>query len=98
MPYCFFISGLTKRQPIPARRRVDQLRRHADVPGVRLKAAPKHIAHAELLAHVAHIDRFAFVGEGRVACDHQQIGLAREIGDDVLRDPIREAFPSGVAR
>ena len=44
---------------------------------------------------VAHIDRFAFVGEGQVACDHQQIGLAREIGDDVLRDPIRESALGG---
>jgi len=39
----------------------------------------------------------AFVSEARIACDHEQRGIARERGDDVLGYAIGEKLLLGVA-
>ena len=57
----------------------------------------QHIPHAQLLAHVLYLHRFALVGEGRVAGDDKQAGDLREIGDEVLGDPVAEILLLGVA-
>jgi hypothetical protein len=62
----------------------DQLGGDAE-PRARLAhAALHHIAHAELLPDLADIDRFALVGEARIARDDEQPPDPREAGDEVL--------------
>ena len=63
-------------------------------PACRLDAALEHVADAQLLADLAHVDRLALVGRGGVAGDHAQVGVAGEVGDEVLGDPVGEPLPA----
>ena len=56
----------------------------------------KHIAHPHLPAHVLHLDRFAFVGERRVAGDDKQAGDAGEVSGDVFGDAVAEILLLGI--
>jgi len=60
-------------------------------------AAFEHIAHPEIASDLFHVDRTAFVSEARIACDHEQRGIARERGGDVLGYAIGEKLLLGVA-
>ena len=60
-------------------------------------AALQHEAHAELLAHLLHVDGLALVRERGVAGDDEQPRDLREVGDDVLGDAVAEVFLLGVA-
>jgi hypothetical protein len=86
------------RPQVPAAGRVDELRREAHPPRVGLQAALEHVAHAQLPADLAQVDRLALVGVDRVVGDHQQVGVLGEVGDEVLGDPVGEPPPPRVAR
>ncbi len=51
----------------------------------------------EILAHLVHLHRLALVGKRRIARDNEQAGDFRQVGDDVLGDPIAKIFLLGVA-
>jgi hypothetical protein len=61
------------------------------------QAAFEHVAHAQLAAHLLHVDRAALVGEARVARDHEQPAHARQRRDDVLHHPVDEVVLGGIA-
>jgi hypothetical protein len=54
---------------VTAGRRVDQLPADAHPVAGFAHAAFEHVAHAELMRHLPHVDRLALVGEGGVAGD-----------------------------
>src|SRR5437660_1631813 len=58
----------------------------------------EHIANAELTADLLCVDRFALIGESRVAGDHEAAGDPREIGSQVVGDPVSEIFLVRVVR
>ena len=60
-------------------------------------AAFQHVAHAQLAAHLLHVDRPALVGEARVARDDEQPADARQRRDDVLDHAVGEIVLLGVA-
>ena len=76
---------------------VDQLAGDAQPPAGRAHAALQHVAHAEVARDLAHVDRAALVGEGRVAGDHEQPAQPGERGDDVLGDAVGEIVLLGIA-
>ena len=76
---------------------IDQLRGHPDPVAGLAHAAFEHVADAERLGDLGHRDRRLLVNEGRIARDHMQIGQPRQIGDDVLADPVGEIFLLDVA-
>ena len=47
---------------------------------------------SKIFGHFLDFYRFGLVGEGCVACHHEQTGHLREVGNDILRDPIAEIF------
>ena len=53
-------------------------------------AAFEQIAHAELLADLLRVDRLALVGEGRAAGDDEAVWQMREVGGQVVGDPVGE--------
>src|SRR6516165_7926146 len=53
---------------------VDQLSANTDSVSATTNAALKSVPHAEFTPHLAHIHRFAFVFEARIASDYEQIG------------------------
>jgi hypothetical protein len=60
-------------------------------------ASFQNIAYAELAPNLAHVDRSPFVGEGRVACDHEQCLAVRQAGDDFLDQAVDEILLLGIA-
>src|SRR4029077_9589401 len=81
---------ITVRPDVRARRGVDQLGGDA-YPIVDLAyTALDHVAHPQLATHLGDAYRTALVDEGRVARDHQQAGDLREVGDQVLGQPVGE--------
>jgi hypothetical protein len=72
--------------------RVDQLDVHPNMIAASPYAAFQHIADAEFAADLLHVDRFTLIGKGGAAGDHKASGNAREIGRQVVRDPIGEIF------
>ena len=57
----------------------------------------QRISYAQFPANRLHIDRTAFVREGRVTGDHEQRGVMRKSGDNVLRYPVGDELLLGVA-
>ena len=52
----------------------------------------KYVFHSKFPAHLLDIDRFAFVNEGGVPSDDEQLGDLRQSGDDFLGQPVAEVF------
>ena len=50
------------------------------------------VTHAQFLAHPLDVLRLVLIDEARVMGDDEKIRLAREFGNDVLRQTIREVF------
>src|SRR5689334_3204444 len=76
---------------------VDQLGIDSDA-GARLaNAALQHMADTELRRDLADVDGLPFECEGSVPSDHTQSGDLRQVGCDVLADPVAEIFLLGVA-
>ena len=70
--------------------RVDELRVDPHPILVALDRAFEHIANADLLADLLGVDRFALVGEGRAAGDHETVADARQLGGQVFSDAVGE--------
>src|SRR4029434_1842302 len=60
--------------------------------------AVNDILDAEFAADIAHIDGTALIGKGGVAGDNEQFAEARQLGDDVLGDAVREILLRRIAR
>ena len=80
-----------------AGRSLDQLGGNAHPRAGLADAALEDVAHAQLAAHILDLHRPALVTEGRVSGDDDQFLKARELGDQVLGDPIGEVVLFGVA-
>src|SRR5262245_28059711 len=48
--------------------------------------------NAKLAGHIGYAHRLAAIGEGRVAGDDEQVRIARQLGDDVFRDPVGKVY------
>ena len=53
-------------------------------------AAFEQIAHAELPPDLLRVDRLALVGEGRAAGDDEAVLQMREVGGQIVGDPVGE--------
>ena len=76
---------------------IDQLRRYPHALGAGLEAALEHVAHAELPADLAHVDRLALVGEAGIAGDHEQVARSGELGDQILGEGVGQTLLALVA-
>ena len=63
---------------------------HPDVAAAPADAPLEDVAHAERPRDLAHVLRLALVGEGRVPGNDEEPRHLRQVGDQVLRDPVRE--------
>jgi hypothetical protein len=63
-----------------------------------LHRAFKHVADPELFSNLLGVDVLSLVGEGGVARDHEAVADAREIGCEVLGDPIGKIILGSIAR
>ena len=69
---------------------IDQLGVDPDPIARASDAALQHIAHPELAADLLGVHRFVLVGEGRIAGDHEYPEAPRQIGCQIVSDPISE--------
>ncbi|ANY83542.1 hypothetical protein BB934_35360 (plasmid) [Microvirga ossetica] len=76
---------------------VDKLRGDAHARADFPDTAFQYKVDPEILAHLLRLHRFALVGEGCVACDNEQAGDLRQVGDKVFGDPVTEILLLGVA-
>jgi hypothetical protein len=60
-------------------------------------AALEHVANAHLTSDLTDVHAATLVGEARVARDDEQPAEARQTGNDVLGDPVREMSLLGIA-
>ena len=60
-------------------------------------AALDDVAHAQLAGDGADVDRRRAIGEARIAGDDEQAGDLRQVGDEVLDQPVGEIFLVGIA-
>lgn len=79
------------------RRTVDQLHADADAVARFAHAALHHVLHAEIARGLPHVDRLALVFECGVAGDDEQVAKSRQLGDDILSQPVGEKFLLGLA-
>ena len=77
--------------------RFDELADDAQTVAGLAHASFQDIAYAELAPNLTHVDRSPFVGEGRVARDHEQGLAARQAGDDFLDQAVDEILLLGIA-
>src|ERR1700681_200874 len=75
---------------MPACRSLYQLAGNANATTRFPDAAFQHIAYAEFASDLIDIDSLAFVGEARIAGDHEQRLEARQRRDDVLDHAVGE--------
>ena len=74
-----------------------ELRRNPHPVAVAAHAALDHVADAEFLGDLLHVNGLAFVGERRVPRDHVEPAQLRQRGGDVLAHAVGEIFLFGVA-
>jgi hypothetical protein len=76
---------------------IDQLPGDAHLPPGLAHRAFEHITDAKLARDLLHIDGLPFVGEARIAGDHEEPADAREGRNDLLDHAVGEIFLLGVA-
>jgi len=59
-------------------------------------ASFEHIAHAQLATNLLRVDRFVPICEGGVARDDEAVLHPRQIGRQILGDPVRKILLAGV--
>ena len=69
---------------------IDQLGVDADLVARPPDAPFQHIAHAQLAADLLRVDRLVLIGERGIARDHEHIRDPRQIGRQILGDPVGE--------
>ena len=78
-------------------RRVDELNRHAHPVADLADASFHEVLGAKLFGDFAHIHRAILVNEAGIARDDEQLVVARQFRDDVLRQAVGKKFLLGVA-
>ena len=76
---------------------LNQLRRHADALAAPADATLEHISHAKLSGDLAHVDRFALIGERRIAGNDEELVNVRELCDEVLSYAVGKELLLGIA-
>src|SRR5262249_25279441 len=76
---------------------INQLRGDPDPVAGAADATLYHVAHTELARHLGDVDGRTLVGERRAAGDHKESAVARQVGNDVLGNTLREIFLFGIA-
>ena len=76
---------------------VDQLGGDADLVSRPLDASCQHIAHTKLAADLLRVDQLVPVRESGIARDHEHVRDPRQIGCQILGDPVGEILLPGVA-
>ena len=84
------VAVVALRPDVAAGGDVVELRRDAHALAVLAHAAFDHVADAELLGDLLHVDGLALVGERGVARDHEEPAQLGQRGDDVLADAVGE--------
>ena len=84
------VAVVALRPDVAAGGDVVELRRDAHAVAALAHAALDHIADAELLGDLLHVDGLALVDERRVARDHEEPAQLGQRGDDVLADAVGE--------
>jgi hypothetical protein len=69
---------------------INQLRVDPDLVTRTSYAALQYIAHTKLAADLLRVDRLVLVGESRIAGDHEHSRKPRQIGRQIVSDPVRE--------
>ena len=69
---------------------IDQLSVDADLVARATDASFQHIADTKLAADLLRLDRFIPVGERGIPRDHEHVRDPRQIGRQILGDPVRE--------
>ena len=82
------VAVVALRPDVAAGGDVVELRGDAHAVAALAHAALDHIADAELLGDLLHVDGLALVDERRVARDHEEPAQLRQRGDDVLADAV----------
>ena len=77
---------------------IDQLRVDPNLVTRPPDTAFEDIANTELAADLLYVDRLALVGKGGGAGDHKASGDPRQIGRQIVGDPVGEIFLVGIAR
>ena len=62
-----------------------------------LNAALQNVAHVQFAPDLLHVEGLAFIGECRVARDHERARDAREVGREALGYAIDEILLLGIA-
>ena len=86
----FELSIVSFGPTVGAGRGIDELRRDADAIAGAADAAFEDVTDAKLATDLPDVRRLAFVLEARVAGDDEQLGEARQLGDDVFGDAVAE--------
>ena len=69
---------------------IDELCVYANLLARSAHAPFQQVAYAEFAADLPRVDGFSLVGERRVAGDHEHVRNPRQIGGQILGDPVRE--------
>ncbi len=69
---------------------VNELHIDAHAISAALNAALEDIADVQVAPDRLHVERLAFVGERRIAGDHDRASYPREVGREALGDPVGE--------
>ena len=77
---------------------VDQLHVHLHLITGPPHAAFEDIPNAEFAAYLLHVDELALVGKGRAAGYYEATGNARQIGGQIVGDPIGEILLLRIVR
>ena len=75
---------------------IDHLGGDADPVSRELDISFDHIAHTELAADLLRVDRLAPIGERGIARDHETAFDPRQIGRQILGDPVGKILLLGV--
>ena len=77
--------------------RIDELGVDAEAVLIALDRTFEYVAHAKLPADLLGVDRFALVGEGCRAGDHEAVADARKVGGQIVREAIGKVILGGIA-
>ena len=88
----FHFAIVFVRPQMDAVRGIDQLPGDTNPVGDLSHAALEDISHAELACDSAHVDRFTFEGETRIARDDEEPALPGQARNNVLGQPVGEVF------
>ena len=72
---------------------IDELGGHPNLIATRLNAAFEYIADAEIAANGPHVRGLASVNLSRITSDDKQVLRVREVGNDILGNPVGEVIP-----